>query len=130
MNDIQFVETLKAVYHDNGRLLLSPEDTARLLKLAVAGASIDPNPKALPAFDAPKGKKMVWSESRKRVYALLLAETTRDGKRSCLSPTEIASRLNPDTERHSSWASPICLALTKAGYAERNANGHYRATGK
>lgn len=40
------------------------------------------------------------------------------------SPTEIGKEVGGG-DRHSSWASPICLALVEKGYANRNVNGHY-----
>lgn len=42
------------------------------------------------------------------------------------SPTNIAKKLFPNTNRHSSWASPICLKLVKKGYLLRNNEGWYR----
>ena len=46
--------------------------------------------------------------------------------RDWTSPTTIAYLVRNRSGVHSSWASPICLRLVKAGKLERNERGHYR----
>lgn len=62
------------------------------------------------------------SASEQEVLHLLQSE------KGYLSPTVIAQRLHPGTNRHSSWASPICKRLQSMRLVERNSQGHYRAT--
>lgn len=53
----------------------------------------------------------------------LMREASRQGEK-WVSPTSIGMMMNGG---HSSYGSPICKALVKAGLARRNTKGHYRA---
>ena len=54
----------------------------------------------------------------------LMKEAHRQGEK-WVSPTDIGQMMDGG---HSSYGSPICKALVKAGLAKRSDKGHYQAT--
>ena len=80
---------------------------------------------------APKRAKKLKPSAKQKPFQLSTAMRRilrrLDSIRSWTSPTEIGLSLN---ERHSAWASPKCLVLTKQGYLQRSPWGHYRRTKK